>query len=81
MKKYVIKFEHLQKIECFVEIEACSYEEAMDLFEKNPFRNARYSKTEQFEEAENKGFHVSRVTEDGKEVYKDIRKFKAELTV
>lgn len=81
MKKYVIKFEHLQKVECFTEVEACSYEDAMDMFEKSPFRNARYLKTEQFEEAENNGYHVSRVTEDGKEVYKDIRKFKAELTV
>lgn len=81
MKKYVIDFEHIQKIVCSVKVKANSYEEAMDIFEKNPFENVIDLETFPLEEAENKGFHVSSVTEDGKEVYKDIRKFKAELTV
>lgn len=81
MKKYVINFEHIQKVVCSVEVKADSYEEAMDAFEENPFENVLDFETKQLEEAENNGYHVSSVTEDGKEIYRDIRKFKAELTV
>lgn len=83
MKKYVIKFEYTKKYNCESEIEANSYEEAMDIFEKNPLSNLKKHVSVPFREIpkEEPIFHVSNVTENGKEVYKDIRRIKAELTV
>ena len=37
MKRFIINFEHIQKVVCSVKVEANSYEEAMNLFEKEPF--------------------------------------------
>lgn len=83
MKKYVIKFEYVERYNCEAEIEAENYEEAMDTFEKNPLGMLNKHVSVPFKEIpkEEPIFHVSNVTENGKEVYKDIRKFKAELTV
>lgn len=83
MKKYIIKFEYVQKYDCESEIEANSYEEAMDAFEKKPLGMLNRHISVPFKDIpeEEPIFHVSSVTENGKEVYKDIRKIKAELTV
>ena len=83
MKKYIIKFEYVQKYDCESEIEANSYEEAMDLFEEKPLSMLHKHISVPFKDIpeEEPIFHVSSVTENGKEVYKDIRKIKAELTV
>ena len=55
----------------------------MDTFEKNPLSMLNRHTSVPFKDIpeEEPIFHVSSVTENGKEVYKDIRKFKAELTV
>ena len=37
MKKYVIKFEYVEESTYTAIVEANSYEEAMDIFEENPF--------------------------------------------
>ena len=37
MKKYVIKFSHVEESEYTAVVEAESYEEAMDIFEESPF--------------------------------------------
>lgn len=37
MKKYVIKFEHVEESTYTAVVEANSYEEAMDIFEESPF--------------------------------------------
>lgn len=83
MKKYIIKFEYVKKYDCESEIEANSYEEAMDLFEEKPLSMLNRHTSVPFKDVpkEEPIFHVSSVTENGKEVYKDIRKIKAELTV
>lgn len=83
MKKYVIKFEYTKKYICESKIEAESYEEAMDIFEKNPLSMMNKHVSVPFSEIpkEEPIFHVSNVTEDGKEIYKDIRKLKSELTI
>mgnify|MGYP000010229190 FL=1 len=83
MKKYIIKFEYVQKYDCESEIEANSYEEAMDLFEEKPLSMLNRHTSVPFKDIpkEEPIFHVSSVTENDKEVYKDIRKIKAELTV
>lgn len=83
MKKYIIKFEYVERYDCEAEIEANSYEEAMDLFEEKPLSMLNRHTSVPFKDIpeEEPIFHVSSVTENGKEVYKDIRKFKAELTV
>lgn len=81
MKRFIINFEHIQKVVCSVKVEANSYEEAMNLFEKESFNKIIERKTVPLEDAENNGYHVTSVTENGKEIYKDIRKLKSELTV
>ena len=37
MKKYIIKFNHVEESEYTAVVEANSYEEAMDIFEESPF--------------------------------------------
>lgn len=83
MKKYVIKFEYVKKYECESEIEANSYEEAMDTFEKNPLSMLNKHTSVPFKDVpkEEPIFHVSSVLEKGKEIYKDVRRIKTKLTV
>lgn len=83
MKKYVIKFEYVERYDCEAEIEANSYEEAMDTFEKNPLGMLHKHTSVPFKDVpkEEPIFHVSSVLEKGKEIYKDVRIIKTELTV
>lgn len=75
MKKYVIKFEHVEESTYTAIVEANSYEEAMDIFEESPFEC-----TEEDEPDTVQGitYHVSEVTENGEVVYKNDRKVNAE---
>ena len=68
MKKYVIKFEHVEESTYTAIVEANSYEEAMDIFEESPFD---YIEDEEPDSVQGQAFHVSKVTEteDGKVVY------------
>ena len=75
MKKYVIKFEHVEESTYTAIVEANSYEEAMDIFEESPFE---YTKKEELDTAQGLTYHVSEVTENGKVVYKNDRKVIAE---
>ena len=75
MKKYVIKFEHVEESTYTAIVEANSYEEAMDIFEENPFD---YTKKEEPDKTQGVAWNVSEVTENGKVVYKNDRKVNAE---
>ena len=75
MKKYVIKFEHVEESTYTAIVEANSYEEAMDIFEESPFD---YTKKEEPDTAQGLTYHVSEVTENGEVVYKNDRKVIAE---
>lgn len=75
MKKYVIKFEHVEESTYTAIVEANSYEEAMDIFEESPFE---YTKKEEPDNVQGLMYHVSEVTEDGEVVYKNDRKVIAE---
>ena len=83
MKKYVIKFEYVERYNCEAEIEANSYEEAINFFEENPLGMLNKHTSVPFKKIpkEEPIFHVSSVLEKGKEIYKDVRKIKTELTV
>lgn len=73
--KYKIKFEHVDETAYTAVVEADSYEEAMDIFEKSPFE---YVENLEGDDSEGAGWHVSEVTEGDKEVvYKDDRKLDA----
>lgn len=75
MKKYVIKFSHVEESKYTAIVEAESYEEAMDIFEESPFD---YLEDEEPESVQGQAFHVSKVTENGEVVYKNDRKVNAE---
>jgi hypothetical protein len=70
MKKYVIKFEHVEESEYTAIVEANSYEEAMDIFEESPFE---YLEDEEPDSVQGYAFHVSEVTEDDNIVHKDSK--------
>ena len=71
MKKYVIKFEHVEESTYTAIVEANSYEEAMDIFEESPFD---YLEDEEPDYAQGQAFHVSKVTEGDKIVYENSKK-------
>lgn len=71
MKKYVIKFEHVEESTYTALVEANSYEEAMDIFEESPFD---YLEDEEPDYTQGQAFHVSKVTEDDKIVYENSKK-------
>lgn len=75
MKKYVIKFEHVEESTYTAIVEANSYEEAMDIFEESPFECIE---DEEPDTVQGITYHVSEVTEDGEVVYKNDRKVIAE---
>lgn len=75
MKKYVIKFEHVEESTYTAVVEANSYEEAMDIFEESPFD---YLEDEEPDNKQGLMYHVSEVTENGEVVYKNDRKVIAE---
>lgn len=83
MKKYIVKFEYIERYDCESEIEANSYEEAMDAFEKKHLGMLNRHISVPFKDIpkEEPIFHVSSVLEKGKEIYKDVRRIKTELTV
>lgn len=66
MKKYVIKFNHVEESEYTAVVEANSYEEAMDIFEESPFD---FLEDEEPDYVQGHEFYVSKVTEDGNVVY------------
>ena len=73
--KYVIKFEHVDETAYTAVVEADSYEEAMDIFEKSPFE---YVENLEGDDSRNVDWHVSKVTEDGENVvYKNDRRLDA----
>ena len=75
MKKYVIKFEHVEESTYTAIVEANSYEEAMDIFEESPFECIE---EEEPDTVQGLMYHVSEVTEDGEVVYENNRKVIAE---
>mgnify|MGYP000492116903 FL=1 len=75
MKKYVIKFEHVEESKYTAIVEAESYEEAMDIFEESPFECIE---DEEPDTVQGLTYHVSEVTENGEVVYKNDRKVIAE---
>ena len=75
MKKYVIKFSHVEESEYTAIVEAESYEEAMDIFEESPFECIE---DEEPDTVQGLTYHVSEVTENGEVVYKNDRKVIAE---
>lgn len=70
MKKYVIKFSHVEESEYTAIVEANSYEEAMDIFEESPFECIE---DEEPDTVQGLTYHVSEVTEDGKFVYRNSK--------
>lgn len=70
MKKYVIKFEHVEENTYTAIVEANSYEEAMVIFEESPFD---YLEKEEPDNVQGLTYHVSEVTEDGKFVYRNSK--------
>lgn len=66
MKKYVIKFNHVEESKYTAIVEAESYEEAMDIFEESPFD---YLEDEEPDSVQGQAFYISKVTEDGEVVY------------
>ena len=75
MKKYVIKFEHVEESTYTAIVEANSYEEAMDILEESPFD---YLEKEEPDNVQGLTYHVSEVIENGEVVYKNDRKVIAE---
>lgn len=75
MKKYVIKFEHVEESTYTAIVEANSYEEAMDIFEESTFECIE---DEEPDTVQGLTYHVSEVTENGEVVYKNDRKVIAE---
>ena len=70
MKKYVIKFEHVEESTYTAIVEANSYKEAMDIFEKSPFD---YLEKEEPDNEQGLMYHVSEVTEDGEVFYRNSK--------
>ena len=75
MKKYVIKFSHVEESKYTAIVEANSYEEAMDIFEESPLD---YIEDEEPDNKQGLTYHVSEVNEEGEVVYKNDRKVNAE---
>lgn len=75
MKKYVIKFEHVEESTYTAIVEANSYKEAMDIFEESPFECIE---DEEPDTVQGLTYHVSEVTENGEVIYKNDRKVIAE---
>ena len=75
MKKYVIKFSHVEEREYTAIVEAESYEEAMNAFEKSPFA---YAKKEEPNSRETVDWNVSKVTNGDKVEYENSRKLTTE---
>lgn len=71
MKKYVIKFEHVEESTYTAIVEANSYEEAMDIFEESPFE---YIEDEESDTVQGQAFHVSKVSENNEVVYENSKK-------
>lgn len=71
MKKYVIKFEHVEESTYTAVVEANSYEEAMDIFEEGPFD---YIEDEESDTVQGQAFHVSKVSENNEVVYENSKK-------
>lgn len=72
MNKYVIKFTHVEECEYTAVVEAGSYREAMDAFEKNPFA---YAEKEEPDNRKTFDWNVSKVTrEDEQVMYENSRK-------
>lgn len=80
MKKFTINFEHVIHNNYVAEVEAENYEQAMDLFEENPFS---YVKTANPETAKTIDYCVNQVTNDENKIvygskrnlYKELREF------
>nr|DAX66031.1 MAG TPA: 5-chloro-2-hydroxyhydroquinone dehydrochlorinase [Caudoviricetes sp.] len=70
MKKYVIKFEHVEESTYTAVVEANSYEEAMNIFEESPFD---YLEDEEPDTVQGQAFHVSKVSEDNEVVYENSK--------
>lgn len=75
MKKYVIKFSHVEESEYTAVVEAESYEEAMDIFEESPFE---YLEDEEPDSVNGIDYYVSKVTENGEVVYEKTKELIAE---
>lgn len=76
MNKYVIKFSHVEESKYTAIVEAESYEEAMDVFEKNPFA---YAKKEEPDNRKSFDWNVSEVKrDDGKIMYENSRELTTE---
>lgn len=75
MKKYVIKFSHVEESKYTAIVEAESYKEAMDIFEGSPFD---YAKSEEPDITQGVAWNVSEVTENGNLVYGNNKKLIAE---
>lgn len=75
MKKYIIKFNHVEESEYTAVVEANSYEEAMDIFEESPFD---YLEDKEPNSVEGIDYYVSKVTENGEVVYEEIKELIAE---
>ena len=71
MKKYVIKSEHVEESTYTAIVEANSYEEAMDIFEKSPFECIE---DEEPDTVQGLTYHVSEVTEGDEVVYENSKK-------
>ena len=76
MKKYVIKFEHVEESTYTAIVEAESYEEAMDIFEESPFD---YLEDEEPDGVNGIDYYVSKVTENGEVVYEKTKELIAEF--
>ena len=76
MKKYVIKFSHVEESEYTAVVEAGSYEEAMDIFEESPFD---YLEDEEPDCVNGIDYYVSKVTENGEVVYEKTKELIAEF--
>lgn len=77
MKKFTINFEHVIHNNYVAEVEAENYEQAMDLFEENPFK---FVNTVNPETAKTIDYCVNNITnEDNKIVYGSKRNLYKEL--
>ena len=75
MKKYVIKFEHVEEKTYTAIVEANSYEEAMDIFEESPFECIE---DEEPDITQGVAWNVRKVTENGNLVYGNNKRLIAE---
>ena len=77
MKKYVIKFSNVEERKYTAVVEAKTYEEAMNVFEKSPFA---YTEREEPESREIVDWNVSKVTNGDKVEYENSRKLKTKYS-